>query len=152
MVCKFGTVQDSQCGDMNGEGAHLSRKTDVIQDAGHHQATVYKAARSLSKSYGSAWTFRYVSPPFCHATTTSNNLLAKPKPKEEQHQFPPFENVPQDCRSPQAGLVHPHLSVHYAQRRTYESASWEELQSLLEYFGAFLRCAVCVYRKSRRRA
>jgi hypothetical protein len=76
----------------------------LSQDAGHHQATVYKAARSLSRSYGSAWMRQYVLLLPTMYTINLTHFPAGQKPEEEQHQLPPLENVPQDRGASQAEL------------------------------------------------
>jgi hypothetical protein len=76
--------------------------------------------------------------------------LAKPQHEEEQHQLPSLENVPQDRGSPQAQVNGPRLSlfVHYVyphDGKPYETASWEELEWLLNHWLAFI-CIMFVAR------
>jgi hypothetical protein len=134
MAWKSGLATDSPCGDTLFSIAYLNFGADEFsQDAGHHQATVYKAARSLSRSYGSAWMRQYVLLLPTMYTINLTHFPAGQKPEEEQHQLPPLENVPQDRGASQAELDTTTTLLSLCtlcipmQRQTYEIASRKEL-------------------------
>jgi hypothetical protein len=94
MAWKSGLAIHSPCGDILISIAYLKSGADSFpQDAGRPQATVCKAARSLSRSYGSAWMRQYVLR-LPHHSISLTRPPARQEPEEEQHQLPPLENVP----------------------------------------------------------
>lgn len=78
--------------------------TGLLQGVGPPQDIILQAVRSSSRSCANAWTHRYVERPLLYSCAILIILSAGTQSKEEQHQLPLVEDVPEDRRSPQARL------------------------------------------------